>query len=615
MHGSGTSMDAAEARARLLSRAAQLTSELGEMLDSLGSTSRPADPASSSHLQLPHLSTQLSTALHSLGEKRNLALSPICRLPDDLLLLIFLVPSSQRTLALAQRSFALTVSAVCTRWRALALSCAPLWACLRFVSGGGVMRPAWQHLHLSDPEDIADLWNPLQRELRSERLFLERAKLAPLTVQLDLSRGNTGVSLPAHPDVPQIPADFPTFAPRIEDLKLSAVPYQGENVLDLYSQVLASVRSSVRLLELSLYVPAPVFTLDFFAHPFPRLEALAMSMIPVRGSIALPALAHIRSLELQTATALLDPPGLRSLLASAPELRALRLQTHIAFPPDLGFTPASELQRTHVPRVRLPNLRTLHWEVAKWAHLPLEMLDAPCLAELTLVVENGIGRNMHDDFNTTLRSFLGEDSTVRELALKGIPAECALTMFFNLLHVTSLALGDCSPKLVLGLGPDGGATVAPGLGIPQAHVLGILAPLAPPLVQGGPSSSAQTPPWYDGVLRTLRGLRDSGSSELAGYADDPQHPLLPRLEVVDIWQSADAPVLDELLALISIRKQLSSTSDIRHVKLGMGMSPNEWLAAGDNVDTIRQMAEQVETLQSGRFCSDKEAEDWVSRWK
>ncbi|KZO96645.1 hypothetical protein CALVIDRAFT_537011 [Calocera viscosa TUFC12733] len=621
MSSNGSLVNTAEARTRLLSRAAEFTSELGDILDQLGNTLLPAagevdDPSSTARSKASQLEHLLSTRLQSLGAKRNLALSPISRLNDDLLRTIFLIPSNARDSILTRRYFALAVSAVCKRWQEVALSTAPLWACLRFA-GSRPLRSL--HFVSTPPEQLASIFDEVQREMRAERLFLDRAKGAPLTVELDLSRASADPTFNRDPVLYHIPKDFTSFADRIEDLTLTAIPYMLENLHDLFTQSLSLVRGKVKRLQLSLRASIRMpFPFDFFSEPLPNLENLVLNMLPLLGRNQVAVMSTVRHLEVRTSFSLLDASGLRALLASTPQLVSLRIHTQLMFGLDTGAEVGDGQEQSHNMRVRLPYLHTLYWEVWEWSRVPLAMLEAPALSALTLMVVKDIGHvplPVFNDtvFNESVQTFLGSTSPVRELAVRGIPAQCILQMLPQLPLVSRLTLRDAPPYLArVRPAPHSAALLA---AMPN------LAALGQPHTEPPPGEEA--PQWYDDVLHVLRGLcSGSAEREESPHAqNNQQHALLPKLEDLDIWVTEE-PMLEELVALTSDRIQSPWLSRVHSVRLGFSQSPRigsgqeipKWLMTDENASKVRQLAARVDTLDTWRSRFDSERSEWVSKW-
>ncbi|KAJ3898492.1 hypothetical protein F5879DRAFT_980309 [Lentinula edodes] len=95
-------------------------------------------------------------------------LSPIHRLPNEIMIRIFTFSCDQNTLGHSKQSHTLDVSAVCSRWRALTLSCSELWATFSII-----LPPIVNERH--DPQLLEYILD----------IFLERSKHQLLTISID----------------------------------------------------------------------------------------------------------------------------------------------------------------------------------------------------------------------------------------------------------------------------------------------------------------------------------------------------------------------------------------------------------------------------------------------
>ncbi|KAF9069523.1 hypothetical protein BDP27DRAFT_1222385, partial [Rhodocollybia butyracea] len=115
-------------------------------------------------------------------EKLSGLLSPIRRLPDELLCLIFLDCCTENDMRNRKPGEALTLSSVCTRFRQLAISYPALWSNLK------VLLPS-EYEDIDDPETPIQDPGFLEEETKLTsliQLYLDRSENRLLTLDLDI---------------------------------------------------------------------------------------------------------------------------------------------------------------------------------------------------------------------------------------------------------------------------------------------------------------------------------------------------------------------------------------------------------------------------------------------
>jgi hypothetical protein len=233
----------------------------------------------------------------TLRTQRN-ALSPISRLPDELLVDVFIHNAqeyygSSKRLAWAPPSVPpwVNVSYVCHHWRTIALNCPILWTYLFFASR------TW----------LAEL--------------LARSKMAPLRVQLDLSFPNTSLQ--------KWEMIFPHL-PRVKELHVRSLSFATA------SQLISRLTAPTPLLQ-SLHLsrrhgPCSTAVLDgtpsvlpvILSGMTPRLRSLELSKLDIAWHAL--ALSGVTNLKLRDMPSPPTMESLSSILAQMPELRELELE-------------------------------------------------------------------------------------------------------------------------------------------------------------------------------------------------------------------------------------------------------------------------------------------------
>ncbi|KAF9071261.1 hypothetical protein BDP27DRAFT_1322624 [Rhodocollybia butyracea] len=134
------------------------------------------------------------TTIEELSEKLSGLLSPIRRVPNEILCQIFLYSCGENDMN-NERPAALIISSVCTRFRELAISYPALWSNLK------VFFPAGEVYDFDTGEIIQNPLEVLEQETKLSsliQLHLDRSKNHPLALDLDIAGR---VSPPEHPSV------------------------------------------------------------------------------------------------------------------------------------------------------------------------------------------------------------------------------------------------------------------------------------------------------------------------------------------------------------------------------------------------------------------------------
>ncbi|KIK58221.1 hypothetical protein GYMLUDRAFT_171393, partial [Collybiopsis luxurians FD-317 M1] len=147
------------------------THQRPEILGILGKIDKDLDNLSSEISSVKTRLLALNSRFEWLQKQRSAVhtlLSPIHRLPNELLMQLFTFACSKNNLE-CKNVNALNVAAVCHRWRELALSCSELWSRFEIWIPGGYLDK--DDMYMSHAENRLDL-------------FLSRSKSHPLTLTI-----------------------------------------------------------------------------------------------------------------------------------------------------------------------------------------------------------------------------------------------------------------------------------------------------------------------------------------------------------------------------------------------------------------------------------------------
>ncbi|KZO96771.1 hypothetical protein CALVIDRAFT_97589 [Calocera viscosa TUFC12733] len=415
-------------RAALLSHAIDLCTTLRDTLERIGPSrwTRSADFLSADEYAIVSHVHDLESTLHrrlqQISEKRNEALAPVSRLPDDVLRIIFkhmLTPMAAKERVFSHLDNWLTTltSRVSRRWRAVALDTATLWAHVSFFHP--------KYVAVSDSDPIHPWYGTAMTLDRVSMRNVERSKLALLRV---------GMNLPAGPGVPEMVREYlRTCSGRVGELAVSAQT-GTENALGAAVQCVAHTAGVLRCFYLntgqagndvdgheaidqllSLKLPALV-EVEFISVP-----------LPLRHQREYTALLGCRRLDLRLYDSIgFSPARLLSLLKCAPALEDLVIT--LSFhqnPPRLEPDEPDEC-------LLLPELRSITYSFTNARALPFKLayLSAPKVGRLAFHYLEYIpprdNEELWDLYTADIRAFLeasvrlgGSPPPVRMLASKG----------------------------------------------------------------------------------------------------------------------------------------------------------------------------------------------------
>ncbi|KZO96785.1 hypothetical protein CALVIDRAFT_527113 [Calocera viscosa TUFC12733] len=418
----GASQLPAKERVALLSHAIDLCTTLRDTLERIGPSRWTRSPdflSADEHaivLKMHELESTLQRHLQEVNEKRNYALSPVSRLPDDVLRLIFLYmvdpePDRDDHRSYIDYIFVEGISRVSRRWRAVVLDTATLWADVSFADP--------KYLADTDSDPIHPWYGSAKVLTRTAVRNLERSKLALLRVSMDV---------PAEPSVPAMVREYMrTCSGRVGELTLTVG--REARLLDAIVPCIAQTAGVLRRFRFS--VEDALYDVDgreaveqLLALHFPSLVDVRLTSIPLplRHRQEYTALLGCRHLRLTIKHPLqFHLPQLLALLKCTPVLEDLYVTLMTfqdAAPPELE-------ERLLLPELRNLNIRCPFSNIP---HLPLVILSAPKLDRLALDYSYHPHDNagLQDRHAPDIVAFLaasvgpeGKPPPVRTLAIKG----------------------------------------------------------------------------------------------------------------------------------------------------------------------------------------------------
>ncbi|KZT59374.1 hypothetical protein CALCODRAFT_493707 [Calocera cornea HHB12733] len=407
-------------RAALLSHAIDLCTSLRDTLQRLGPSRLTRSPDGlvpdvfATIFQVHELESTLHRRLQELEEKRNDALSPLSRLPDDILRLIF--QEGHDSQLLEHRIFALgsgfsrLVSRVSRRWRAIALDTASLWTYVRFAN------PKYL---ADDDSDPIHPWYGSAKALSTMYICnLDRSKHALLNVDMHL---------PALPGAQTMVQEYlRTCHDRVAELILS-VHTSNSDSLSAVVPCVDRTAGVLRRLRLSLVhtvsdVDARVTVEQLLALNLPQLEDVELHSVPLPRMYQpdYTGLLSCRRLHLTlNRGSQFSPARLLALLRCTPALEDLHMM--LLPQPDLNPPAADE-------RLLLPELRRIKCTTTSVSpHLPFAQLVAPKLERLGVDVLSRLQNpGQSEDYVADVLGFLeastavdGQHPPLRTLGIKG----------------------------------------------------------------------------------------------------------------------------------------------------------------------------------------------------
>ncbi|KZO96782.1 hypothetical protein CALVIDRAFT_536705 [Calocera viscosa TUFC12733] len=405
-------------RAALLSHAIGLCTSLRDTLERIGpsrlTASDPLAADSASISKVHELESTLHRHLQELGERRNEALSPLSRLPDDILRIIFRHGHDGQLLE--HRIFALgsgfsrLVSRVSRRWRAIALDTASLWTYVRFANP--------KYLADVDSDPIHPWYGSAKALSNMYTCNLTRSKLALLNVDMHL---------PALPGAQTMVQEYlRTCHDRVAELVLS-VHTSNSDSLNAVVPCVARTAGVLRRLRLSLVhamseTDSRRTVEQLLAVALPLLEDVELHSVPLplNYNPEYTALLGCRRLHLTiNRGSQFSPARLLALLKCTPALEDL----HIMLLPQPDAEPPEVDERLLLPELR--RIKCTFTSVSP--HLPFAQLAAPKLEKLGVDVLSRVQNPGQleayvGDILGFLRASSGLDGSpppIRTLAIKG----------------------------------------------------------------------------------------------------------------------------------------------------------------------------------------------------
>ncbi|KZT54038.1 hypothetical protein CALCODRAFT_519664 [Calocera cornea HHB12733] len=419
-------------RDNLLADAIELADTLTAMLEqieprrSMISTSgrelKPGAVLHTTHM----LESKLHRRVQRINERRNDALAPVSRLPDDVLRYIFSVPSAEGWPKWGQ--FSVLVSHICRRWRVVALDTPRMWASVRYSS------------RLSDPfstmYDEPHAWRPPRNVSVSHRdlthpfwdqkghdatvhkdsTFLARSKSARLDVELNIFE---------YPDLEASTVEgyLRRHRYRAGDVSLSVAKYSTGSLKKVMSR-LAEDKPMLQLRKLRISsrpLLAQIFDTsmtDLFSYTMPQLHEVHLSNMPLPASFdpTYRLLSACKKLTLHASQESgFSSDKMTALLAGCPDLIEFRL---VLDRPIIDSSQASPSRERFV----LPKLRFYSACTARWgADIAFSLLRTPALTHLEVqrdIINTNVER---EDYVGYLKQYIKASSAPLEyLSVKGL---------------------------------------------------------------------------------------------------------------------------------------------------------------------------------------------------
>ncbi|KZO96774.1 hypothetical protein CALVIDRAFT_536699 [Calocera viscosa TUFC12733] len=367
----------AKQRVALLSHAIDLCTNLRDTLERVGPSrwTRSADFLSADEyatvLKVHELESTLQRHLQEVNEKRNDALAPVSRLPDDVLRIIFLhMVDIHRDdyRSYVHYVFVKDLSSVSRRWRAIALDTANLWTGVSFAEP--------KYLADADSNPIHPWYGSAKVLSRTVVCNLERSKLALLRV---------GMNVPAEASVPAMVREYMrTCSGRVGELTVT-VQGQDARLLDAIVPCVAQTAGVLRRFRFRVEdaingVDGRGAVEQFLALNLPSLVEIRLRSVPLplKHRQEYTALLGCRQLHFTIKHPLqFHFPQLVALLRCTPALEELHVDLMV-----YQDTAPLELEE----RLVLPELRNLDisCSIYNLPRLPLVILSAPKLNRLAL---------------------------------------------------------------------------------------------------------------------------------------------------------------------------------------------------------------------------------------
>ncbi|KZT59378.1 hypothetical protein CALCODRAFT_493711 [Calocera cornea HHB12733] len=360
---------------------------------------------------------ELEETLHQhfreVAEKRNDALAPVSRLPDDILCQIFQeghdsLQLEHHAFVAVGNEFSRLVSRISHRWRAVALDTSSLWTHIRFVNP--------KYLADADSDPIHPWYGSANALGRTYTGNLARSKLALLNVEMDL---------------PEFPG---AHSRMVQEYLRTCHNRVGELVLTLQTPDLLSVvvpciertAGTLRRLELTLShtvrdAEAQVVAEQLLVLNLPHLKDVELIGVP------LPAQHHSACVGLQNCRRLRFWFN-RSTRFSSNHLHAILRCTPALEDLDMMLLQQPNITSLNVnERLLLPELRRIKCLcLDTFPHLPFVQLTAPKLDTLALEVFSQFRIPTQQGWVGDIRGFLhaskgvdGRPPPIRTLVVQG----------------------------------------------------------------------------------------------------------------------------------------------------------------------------------------------------
>ncbi|EJU02956.1 hypothetical protein DACRYDRAFT_115257 [Dacryopinax primogenitus] len=554
-----------EERSALLSQAIDLCTRLRDVLERLG-PSRFTQSDYPEVSKVHELESTLHDRLRQVDEKRNDALAPVSRLPDDILR--FIIQHGHDDQLLEHRLFVLgtgfarLVSGISRRWRAITLDMANVWTYVRF----------------SNPKYLADEdFKPFHPWYGSAKALspiyasnLERSKYSLLNVDMSippLDGARTMVKEYLH-----------VCSNRVAELFLSANTSSMEGLQAVVSCV-TETRNTLRRLRLCLVQSMTDMggreTMEALLRcDLPRLIDVELHSVPLPLAHCPEYLALLRCRRIHLTLnrgSQYTPAHLLALLQCTPKLQYLHL---MLYPLPVLDAPDSEAP---LPRVLLPELRSIKYISISTSRKTFGRLVAPKLEKLSIDVLSRFHiPEQQEAYVADLLEFLSASS-----GLDGTPPPVkTLTIKGGILSSLERIL----------------------LHTPSLEVLQTIFDRQWSVVEEEE---------YVGFLNKLgaQSLLATGHAEITSVEDVTHPPLCPNLQILESLAWATPNHIQSLTSLAAHRRSCGTPlTQIRmadwpaqwmpHVSAGMTGMPATPL---EQYTLERVLAKEVEVLECGKF--------------
>ncbi|EJU02961.1 hypothetical protein DACRYDRAFT_106139 [Dacryopinax primogenitus] len=407
-----------EERSDLLFQAINLCTTLCDVLERLGHSRFTQSDHRPAVSNVYELESTLHDRLRQLDEKRNEALAPVSRLPDDILRLIIQHGHDDEPHEVYPIGISLVrrVSHTSRRWRTIVLEMASVWTYMRFSSPAYLADEDFKPIHpcYGSARALNDIYT----------CNLERSKQHLLKVELQL--------LPYYV-LPTMMKEYLQFCSnRVAELTLK-VDAASPDVLKAIIPCITYTRKTLRCLRLELRqsvgLPAPTMNLpDMFGEllscDLPRLVEVELYWLPLPLGHRPEYIAFLRCRRLlleSNPTDQYTAARLLALLRCAPQLEQLHLNTLLS--PDFEVADP-EVQ---LPHVLLPELRSISCSSTFRARDTFGRLLTPKLESLSMNVRGGFqSHERQETYVADLLEFLAASSVqngaplpVKQLTIEG----------------------------------------------------------------------------------------------------------------------------------------------------------------------------------------------------